>query len=88
MFKNWQQHPVDASTGQHARKVTNIGDLVVTTDKNVLIIDNGCDQTIINKSAFKIDTHTGILYDVGGALGYISSPNLELVNSACTLVHL
>ena len=74
--------------GQRTRKVTKIGDLVVTIDENVLIIDNGCDQTIINKSTFNIDTHTGIFYDVGGALGSMSSSNLELVDSAYTLVNL
>ena len=73
---------------KRARKVTTIGDLVVTTDECILIIDNGCDQTIINKSCFKIDTHTGIFYNVGGALGSMSCSNLELVNSAYTLVQL
>ena len=79
---------MDKSIEKRARKVTTIGDLVVTTDECILIIDNGCDQTIINKSCFKIDTHTGIFYNVGGALDSMSCSNLELVNSAYTLVTL
>ena len=36
----------------------------------------------------QVKTHTGIFYDVGGALCSMSSSNLELVDSAYTLVHL
>ena len=53
-----------------------------------MIIDIGCDQAITNKSCFKIDTHTGIFYNIGGALGSISCSNLELVNCTYTLVQL
>ena len=73
---------------KRARKITTIGDLVVTTNECILFVDNGCNQTIINKSCFKIDTHTGMFYNVGGALGSMSCSNLELVNSAYTLVQL
>ena len=71
---------------KRARKVITIGDLVVTTVEYILIIDNGCDQTIINNSCFKIDTHTGIFYNVGSDLGSMSCSILELINSAYTLV--
>ena len=73
--------------GQSTRKVTKLGNLAVTTNDNDLIIDNDCDQTIINKSDFNIDIHIGILYHVGEALGSMSSSNLELVGSVYTLVH-
>ena len=53
-----------------------------------MIVNNDCDQTIINKFCFKIDTRTGIFYNVGSALGYMSCSSLELVNSAYTLVQL
>ena len=59
-------------------------DLLITSDENVLIMDNGCDQSIININAFLISTHLGVYYSVGGALQGMHSSNLELVNNAYT----
>ena len=61
-------------------------DLLITSDENVLIMDNGCDQSIININAFLISTHLGVYYTVGGALQGMHSSDLELVNNAYTLV--
>ena len=63
-----------------SRKLTKIEDLVISLDEEILIIDNGCDQTIININSDLIVTHTGIFYNVDGALDCMSSSKLELVN--------
>ena len=68
-----------------SRKVTLVEDLVISLDEEILIIDNGCDQTIINLNSYLIVTHTGIFYNVDGALDCMSSSKLELVNNCYTV---
>ena len=68
-----------------SRKVTLVQDLVISLDEEILIIDNGCDQTIINLNSYLIVTHTGIFYNVDGALDCMSSSKLELVNNCYTV---
>ena len=68
-----------------SRKVTLIEDLVISLDEEILIIDNGCDQTIININSYLIVTHTGIYFNVDGALDCMSSSKLELVNNCYTV---
>ena len=70
------------------RRVQRICDLVITDNEHTLITDSGCDQSIINSSAFLIQSFTGVFYNVGGALNGMSSSNLELVNDAYTLATL
>ena len=53
-----------------------------------MIIDNCCDQTIINLNSFVVNTFTGILFDVNGAMASMNSEPLELVNNAYTLATL
>ena len=65
-----------------ARQFENLGDLKVTTNENILVIDNGCDQTIINTNSCLIYTFFGIKYKINGALSKISSSSLELVSDA------
>jgi hypothetical protein len=65
--------------------VTLVEDLVISLDEEILIIDNGCDQTIININSYLIVTHTGIFYNVDGALDCMSSSKLELVNNCYTV---
>ena len=50
-----------------------------------MVVDNGCDQSIINSNSFLIKSFAGVLYNVGGALGSMRSTNLELVNDAYTM---
>ena len=66
------------------RRVIRENDLVITEDEDCLLIDNGCDQTIINTNSFKINLHTNIFYKVDGAVNSMSASNLELVNDAVT----
>ena len=68
----------------------NYIDQTLTTYKNefVLIIDNGCDQSIINLNSFLIQTFTGITFTVHGAMASMDSSPLELVNDAYTLATL
>ena len=56
-------------------------------EKN-LVVDNGCDQTIININSFLIQYFAGIQYSVGGALNSMNSSTLELVNESFTLATL
>lgn len=53
-----------------------------------MVVDNGCDQSIININSFLIYSFAGVLYNVGGALGSMTSSNLELVNDTYTLATL
>ena len=70
------------------RRVDHRGDLVLPLDKNILVINNGCDQSIINLNSLLILSFAGVYFTVGGALNTMSSTNLELVSNAHTLVTL
>ena len=61
-------------------------DLLIPSRENVLIMDNGCDQFIVNINAFLVETHLGVYFTVGGALYGMYSSDLELVNNAYTMV--
>ena len=67
------------------RRVDYVEDLIITTNENIMVIDNGCDQSIINLSSFLIQSFAGVMYNVGGALHSMSASNLELMNEAFTL---
>ena len=68
------------------RRMTNREDLVIPSNKdNILLIDNGCDISIISKNSFLIQTLTGIYYNVDGALLDIHASNLQLVSDCFTL---
>ena len=63
-------------------------ELTVYKDEQVLIVDNGCDQTIINLNSFLVFTFLGTTFSVSGAMSSMSSEPLELVNDAYTLATL
>ena len=44
---------------QKIKKIDN--ELTIVNNENLIIIDNGCDQTIINLNSFVVMTFTGIL---------------------------
>ena len=67
------------------RRVEFIDDLCITTNEPILVVDNGCDQSIIHINAFYVTSFAGVLYNIGGALNGMSSTSLELVNEAYTL---
>ena len=69
-----------------ARRLTYVVDLCIPSDENILVIDNGCDQSIININSFLIQSFAGIYYNIGGAIRTMKSTNLELVNEAFILV--
>ncbi len=62
-----------------------VNDLVITEDENISIIDNGCNQSILNINSFLIQTHTGIYFSVGGALESMTLSNLEVITDAFTI---
>ena len=68
------------------KKIDN--ELTIVDNENLIIIDNGCDQTIINLNSFVVMTFTGILFDVNGAMASMKSEPLEFVNNAYTLATL
>ena len=51
-----------------------------------MVVDNGCDQSIININSFLVKSFAGELFNVGGALHNMQSSQLELVSDAFTLV--
>ena len=66
--------------------MTHREDLVIPSTKdNILLIDNGCDISIISKNSFLIQTLTGIFYNVDGALHNMHASNLQLVSNCFTL---
>ena len=69
------------------RRVEYIDDLVITHDENILVVDNGCDQSIININSFFVKSFAGVSYNVGGAFWDMCSSDLELVNDTYTLVN-
>ena len=48
-------------------RVEHRGDLVLPLDEHILVIDNGCDQSIVNLNSFLILSFAGIYFTVGGA---------------------
>ena len=52
----------------------------------MFIIDNGCDQSVINLNLFLIHSFAGVSFTIGGALNTMGSTNLELVSNAYTFV--
>ena len=62
--------------------------LTITSGDNVLVIDNGCDQSTINIKSCLIGTFDGIHFSVNGLLNKIGSTTLERVSDAYTLVSL
>ena len=51
-----------------------------------MVIDNGCEQSIVGINSFLVQTFTGAYINMGGALSTMSSSKLEIVNDAFTLV--
>ena len=70
------------------RRLTLVNDLLIPFMGNILVIDNGCDQTIININPFLIESFAGICYNVGGALNSMTSITIELINESFTLATL
>ena len=63
-----------------------VDDLVIpSNNENILLIDNGCDISIISNNSFLINTYTGIHFNVDGALYNMKSNNLQLVNDCYTV---
>ena len=72
----------------NCRRIEYLDDLVITTNENIMVVDNGCDQSIININSFLVQSFAGELFNVGGALHNMKSSQLELVSDAFTLVTL
>ena len=68
------------------RRLNYLDDLVIPINKKLLIIDIGCDQTIINLNSYLVQYFAVIIFTIGGALNSMSSSKLELVSESYTLV--
>ena len=67
--------------------MTTREDLVIPSHKdNILLIDNGCDISIISNNSFLTQTLTGVFFNVGGALLNMHASNLQLVSNCYTTV--
>ena len=57
-----------------ARNVTCFGDFLIPDETEcILLDDSGCDQSIVNIKAFRVMTHTGIYFNLGGAMQEFAS---------------
>ena len=71
------------------RKIIKVGDpMIPSNNKNILLIDDGCDVSIISNNSFFTETYTGTFLNVDGALFNMKYNNLELVNNCYTLTML
>ena len=61
------------------RRLTYLDDLVISTNEHIMVIDNGCDQTIININSFLIQSVTGAYVNIGG--GFIRYVIFKFRNS-------
>ena len=63
-------------------KIDNI--VIPSNNKSVLLINNGCNVSIISNNSFLISTYTGTFFKVDGALINTKTNNLQLVNYSYT----
>ena len=61
-------------------------DLLIPFNEHILVIDNSCDQKIVNTTDSLIEYFDSIKCNVGGALNSMKSTKLELVRDPHTLV--
>ena len=66
------------------RCLNYMDDLLIPHNENLVIIDHGYDQTIINLNSFLVQSFAGIHFTIGGDLNSMASSKLELVNEAYT----
>ena len=68
-----------------ARRITRCDDLAIPSPSDhLLLIDNGCDISIISKNSFLINTYISKYYNVDGALPNMTTNSLQLVNDLHT----
>ena len=59
---------------KYFRRLTIVNDLSIPFMENILVVDNGCDPTIININYFLIQSFAGIQYNAGVSLN-ITTPS-------------
>ena len=60
--------------------------MVITTNEDLWLIDNGCDQSAVSNNCFSVGTQTSTFFTASGAIHSISALQLELVNDVVTCV--
>ena len=64
------------------RTIKCLNDLTIVSEENILVVDSGCDQSIVVSLGFVIGCRTGVYFNVDGALSNMkSSKPLEVVNN-------
>ena len=58
------------------RRMNKLNDLVIPKDEQIILIDNGCDISIISNNYYLTSTFTGICLNVDGDLSDMKSNNL------------
>ena len=59
------------------RMMIKIDDLVIpSNNESILLIDNGCNVSIISNNSFLIETYTSTFFNVDGVLISIKTNNL------------
>ena len=78
MFRGWpvKMEEIQKMSSKCLNYVHN--DLVVPFNKNILVIENYCDQTIINIRDFLIESFASVQFNVGGDLNIMKSTKLEI----------
>ena len=85
MFRGWHEPSVIDDSGNKRRRLTYLDDLVIANNEPIMVIDNGCDQSIVNINSFLVQYFTGEYINIGGALSTMTSSNLEIVNDTFTI---
>ena len=62
--------------------------LVIMSNECITVINDGCNQYIVNINSFLIESFAGVMFSVGGSLHSMAASRLELVHNASTLVTL
>ena len=62
-----------------------LDDLIITTHEIIIVVNNSCDQSIINLNIFLINYFSGVLYNVGDALHGMQSFKLKSVRDIFAL---
>ena len=77
VFSTYEMSPGEQRKVNY-RRVEYRNDLVIPTGENIMVVDNSCDQSIIDVNSFLIKSFSGELFNIGGTLYSMHLPQLEL----------
>ena len=75
----------NSSLSLTCRSIRYLYDLTLVSEENILVVDSGCDQSIVSNLAFRVGCRSGVFFNVDGVLSDMkSSQLLEVVNNCIT----